>query len=54
MKVKGQLHFLAAVPFGNKSGPNRIEGWLGHRTGLDGFGKEKVFCSYRDWNHGTA
>ena len=42
--VGGQRHALAALPPG-KPGTNCIRGWVGPRTGLDGWGKS---CPHRD------
>jgi len=45
MKVIGQLHILASVPFGNKFGPYRIGGWVGHRTILGCLIKRKYLAT---------
>ena len=37
--VGGQRHAPAALPPGMRPGTHCIEGWVGHRAGLDGRGK---------------
>ena len=41
MWVGGQRHAPAALPPGKKPGTQCTEGWVGHRTGLDGCEKSR-------------
>jgi hypothetical protein len=48
MEVSGPINFPAPLPPGANPGTPRIGGWVGPRTGLDGFGVEKISCPYQD------
>ena len=37
--LSGQNHAPAALLPGKRTGTHCIEGWVGHRAGLDGYGK---------------
>ena len=39
MRVGVQLHAPAALPSGKRPGTHCVEGWVGPRAGLDGWGK---------------
>jgi len=47
MEVSGQLHDPADSTPGSNNVTHRLAGWMGTRTGMDGFGEEKI--SYICW-----
>jgi hypothetical protein len=54
MELNGQLYAPAALTLGTKLCTNRVEGWVGSRDILDGFGEEKMFCPFWDLNPQTS
>jgi hypothetical protein len=52
MAASDKRHDVAALRPGKSQGTNCTGGWVGHRAGLDGFGKEQI--SYPNWGSNTG
>jgi hypothetical protein len=52
MEVSSQLHAAVALTLRKSSDTHCIGGWVDPRGGVEGFGKEKSPCLYRNSNLG--
>jgi len=48
--MSDQLQTLANLPLGEIPGTHWIVGYVGQRAGLDGLGKQKICCTFRNSN----